>query len=99
MLQERRLTSVGGNVQKSMPLYNAKKGYSPTHPSRLLSEEGIANAGKKLYPQGIVNPGMIDRLPCGTQPVTQRRSSCLISDEPERLPGTPSPYQQGWEAE
>ncbi len=82
-----------------MPLYNAKKGYSPTNPSRLLSEEGIANAGKKLYPQGIVNPGMIDRLPCGTQPVTQRRSSCLISDEPERLPGTPSPYQQGWEAE
>ena len=83
----------------TMPLYNARKGCSPTHTSCLLSEEGIANVGKRLYPHGIVNPGMIDRLPYGNQPVTQRRSSCPFSDEPERLPGTPSPHQQGWETE
>jgi len=88
-----------GCLSAASSLYDSKQGYGPNTRDSRFPEECVAKASHKAVPLRDGNPGMIDRCSCGTQPVAQRRSSCLFSAEPERLPGTPSPYQQGWETE
>ena len=80
-----------GCLSRASSLYDSNQGCGPNSRERLLSEECVAKASHKAVLLRDNNPGLIDRCSCGTQPVAQRRSSCLFSAEPERLPGTPKP--------